>query len=210
MKRSVTIISKDNRFARMLAIELSSVGVEVISDGATENKDPDAEKYTVIDLDTFEPDDILGKDMGIVIGISKRDKKDIKDKYIDCSFFFKRPFITSELLQIFANTDRREIHKPKSSYPHKKLHYLTVDKKEKTAVWGDMKIPLSENEYMVLALLCESRGRLVERERIYSILGAEDGNMGDVYICHLRRKIDNKLGLKLIYTLRGKGYMLKN
>ena len=34
--------------------------------------------------------------------------------------------------------------------------------------------------------------------------------MGDVYICHLRRKIDNKLGLKLIYTIRGKGYMLKN
>ena len=50
----------------------------------------------------------------------------------------------------------------------------------------------------------------VLREEIDAILSVDDGNMSDVYICHLRRKLDNKLGLKLIYTIRGKGYMLKN
>jgi DNA-binding response OmpR family regulator len=69
---------------------------------------------------------------------------------------------------------------------------------------------LSDNEYKVLSVLCENRGEAVPREEICSLLGVTDGNMGDVYICHLRRKIDNKLGLKLIYTVRGKGYMLKN
>ena len=81
---------------------------------------------------------------------------------------------------------------------------------DKAAIWGDRIIPLSDNEYKVLSLLCENRREVVERERIYAELGAEDGNMGDVYICHLRRKLDNKLGIKLIYTIRGKGYMLKN
>jgi two-component system copper resistance phosphate regulon response regulator CusR len=73
-------------------------------------------------------------------------------------------------------------------------------------VWGGV----WKNEYKVLSVLCENRGETVDRDRIYSILGAEEGNMGDVYICHLRKKIDNPLGIKLIYTVRGKGYMLKN
>jgi DNA-binding response OmpR family regulator len=73
-----------------------------------------------------------------------------------------------------------------------------------------MRIPLSDNECKVLSTLCQNRGEIVEREKIYALLGADEGNMGDVYICHLRRKIDNKLGLKLIYTVRGKGYILKN
>jgi len=58
--------------------------------------------------------------------------------------------------------------------------------------------------------LYQNRGETVNRETIDMLLGADDSNMGDVYICHLRRKIDNKLGLKLIYTIRGKGYTLKN
>jgi DNA-binding response OmpR family regulator len=81
---------------------------------------------------------------------------------------------------------------------------------DKSAVWGDVRISLSDYEYKVLSLLCDNRCEVVEREQISALLGVDDGNMGDVYICHLRRKIDNKLGIKLIYTIRGRGYMLKN
>ena len=103
---------------------------------------------------------------------------------------------------------------PERNYPKKetfkKPNCLTVLELDKAAVWGNQVIPLSDNEYKILSLLCDNRYKIVERERIYAALGAEYGNMGDVYICHLRKKIDNKLGLKLIYTIRGKGYMLKN
>ena len=119
----------------------------------------------------------------------------------------RRPFFISDFLGAFGQTDGISVRSTPSS---KKRYLLTVDEKAKVALWGDMRIPLSDNECKVLATLCESRGELVARETIYALLGAEDGNMGDVYICHLRRKIDNKLGLKLIYTVRGKGYMLKN
>ena len=87
---------------------------------------------------------------------------------------------------------------------------LTVDQNSKNAIWGDEVIPLSDNEYKVLTLLYQNRGETVNRETIDMLLGADGSNMGDVYVCHLRKKIDNKLGLKLIYTIRGKGYTLKN
>ncbi len=210
MSKSAAIFTKDNRFARMLDIELSSIGVNVLSEDEKEQYS-NSELYTIIDLDSYNISDITDiENSGTIIGFSKREKKEIKDRDVNCSFFFKRPFLTSELLQIFASADDSKAHKSKTAHSHKKLHYLSVDKNERLALWGDLKIPLSENEYRVLTLLCENRGKLVKRERLYSLLGAEDGNMGDVYICHLRRKIDNKLGLKLIYTVRGKGYILKN
>ena len=86
---------------------------------------------------------------------------------------------------------------------------LVVDKESMTALYGEMKFPLSEYEYKTLSILCEKRGEVVTREEIAKILNFDSGNMGDVYICHLRKKIDNNLGLKLITTVRGKGYMLK-
>ena len=118
----------------------------------------------------------------------------------------------SDFLSVFDGIETSVISPKRSTgkVKYNKPHFLTVNEVANEAIWGDVKIPLSENEYKVLSLLCENRGEPVEREKIYLLLGAEDGNMGDVYICHLRRKIDNKLGLKLIYTIRGKGYMLKN
>ena len=86
---------------------------------------------------------------------------------------------------------------------------LICDKESMTALYGEMKFPLSEYEYKTLSLLCDKRGEVVTREEIAAVLNFDSGNMGDVYICHLRKKIDNNLGLKLITTVRGKGYTLK-
>ena len=67
---------------------------------------------------------------------------------------------------------------------------LTVDQNSKNAIWGDEVIPLSDNEYKVLTLLYQNRGETVNRETIDMLLGADDSNMGDVYVCHLRKKIE--------------------
>lgn len=68
---------------------------------------------------------------------------------------------------------------------------------------------LSDYEMRVLKLLCERSGTAVSREELMSILGAEDGNMCDVYICRLRKKLELGGERKVIYTVRGKGYMTK-
>ena len=62
-------------------------------------------------------------------------------------------------------------------------------------------------DVLAAVLQLRFRGELLERN--YDVIGAGQGNMGDVYICFLRKKIEGKLGLKLIYTVRGTGYVLK-
>lgn len=75
-----------------------------------------------------------------------------------------------------------------------------------TIVVNNQYVKLSRHEMALLQELCDSDGEIVSRERIMALLGAGDGNISDVYICHLRRKLDGPLGRKLIITERGKGY----
>lgn len=206
MKKYVKIISNDAKFSRMLSIELSERGIETVSEAKSV---ADEEKlFIVADLDTCSLEELNNApEKATVIGYTREYPSEISEKCKKCSSVFVRPFYVSDFLEVFGESAMVE---SKRSSPAKKRHFLTVDQEAKVALWGDMRIPLSDNECKVLAALCESRGEIVEREKIYALLGAEEGNMGDVYICHLRRKIDNKLGLKLIYTVRGKGYILKN
>ena len=210
MSKIAKVISNDARFARMLEISLNSIGIEV-ADNSTELGEAEL-SYVIADLDASGENELLEySQSAVLIGFSRKDRKEILDKASLCEEFFRRPFLMRDFLSIF------EISKPiipERSYTKKetakKPNCLNVLELDKAAVWGNQVIPLSENEYKILSLLCDNRYKIVERERIYAVLGAEDGNMGDVYICHLRKKIDNMLGLKLIYTIRGKGYMLKN
>ncbi len=211
MSNFAKIISHDTRFAKMLSLELSHVGVDSFELDGNFN---DSDKYfLVVDLDgdfDIEADKLTRN--CVLIGFTKKEQTPDNGQPASCATVFRRPFLMSEFLAVFNGEKvSSSSHKRNNGrVKHGKPNFLTVSNSATEALWGDIKIPLSENEYKVLSLLCKNRGETVEREKIYSLLGAEDGNMGDVYICHLRRKIDNKLGLKLIYTIRGKGYMLKN
>jgi DNA-binding response OmpR family regulator len=211
MKKYAKIISNDSRFSRMLTLRLSDIGVDVLDELSLDV--PDSRNFFIADLDSCSEKELeCYFNKTTVIGFSNSYEDELEGKIAFCHHFYHRPFLISDFLDVFE-ADVEPIpkqRKPKQNPQTKNLNYLTVDNSTKAALWGNMRIPLSENEYKLLSVLCENRGETVSREEIYSILGAEDGNMGDVYICHLRRKIDNKLGLKLIYTIRGKGYMLKN
>jgi hypothetical protein len=192
----------------MLSLELEDICV--ITDELIEN---DCDRFTVVDLDFCTAEELKSyAESSTLIGFAKSESEIPENKSKLCLVVLKRPFYISDFLSLFGDYEKNKLYKEKKSNRSvtQKPHFLTVDKNSSSALWGEQKISLSEYEYKVLSLLCENRGEVVEREKIYSLLGAEDGNMGDVYICHLRRKIDNKLGLKLIYTIRGKGYMLKN
>ena len=210
MKKVARIISSDARFVRMLTLELIELGITVVSDFTDE---PDTFCYTIADLDICEQDTLREmSESSHLIGFSQKQEDEIVDRKSICATFLHRPFPMSEFVSVFGITEKprqTEIHEKLRQTP-KAANRLSLDHREKSAKYGDVQISLSECEYLVLSALFENRGELVPRERIYALLGAEDGNIGDVYICHLRRKIDNKFGVKMIYTVRGKGYMLKN
>ncbi len=75
-----------------------------------------------------------------------------------------------------------------------------------TVVVNNHYVKLSNQEMTLLKELCRANGEIVTKERIREIFGADDGNISEVYVCHIRRKLDYRLGKKLIYTERGRGY----
>ncbi len=207
-----TIITDDKRFERMLTLELSSRGVEIVH-GVEINKSEmkKGKLFSIADLDFCRADEVaeLARESD-VIGFSRSYKNELGSAAELCKAFMHRPFLTEKLISILF--DGVEVHKKRENAPlkMKKHSYLTVDEVERCAVFGNERIMLTDCEYRVLSLLCEKRGEAVGREEISDLLGTRDSNNCDVYICMLRRKIDNRLGLKLISTVRGKGYMISN
>ncbi|MBE6578076.1 MAG: winged helix-turn-helix transcriptional regulator [Ruminococcaceae bacterium] len=81
--------------------------------------------------------------------------------------------------------------------------YVTGDR---TFLINGTRVGLSKNEAEILVSLCRARGETVLRESIMELLGASEGNISDVYICLLRKKLETKFNRRLIFTHRNKGY----
>ena len=72
---------------------------------------------------------------------------------------------------------------------------------------GDKTVPLTPAEWEIFKYLYDHRGEAVPRDTRAPLLGG-GGNSVDVYICHLRTKIEKPLGRRMIHTVRGIGYRL--
>ena len=90
---------------------------------------------------------------------------------------------------------------------------LTVDVKSREVKRGETRIDLSAREYSILEALIRNAGTVITREKIESSVWNYDyeggTNVIDVYIRYLRKKIDDGFEKKLIHTVRGAGYILK-
>lgn len=82
------------------------------------------------------------------------------------------------------------------------------DNRENTVRYSDRYVQLSDCEMAVLQRLCKSCGEPVSREELNSLLGAQKGNIADVYICRLRKKLESEEGKRLIFTVRSRGYKI--
>ncbi|MBD2753523.1 response regulator [Spirosoma validum] len=90
---------------------------------------------------------------------------------------------------------------------------LELDLNEKIARRGDKRIDLTAKEFGLLEYLMRNRGRVVSRvdiaEKVWDIHFDTGTNVIDVYVNFLRKKIDKDFPHKLIHTVIGMGYMLK-
>ena len=91
---------------------------------------------------------------------------------------------------------------------------LEVDTAAHTAKRGGKTISLSSKEFALLEYLIRNAGIVLSREKIENHIWNFDyeggTNVVDVYISYLRRKIDGDSDVKLIHTVRGSGYVLRN
>ena len=89
-----------------------------------------------------------------------------------------------------------------------KLELFLSDTEKKTVTVRDKIISLTDGEWRVLNCLAEKGDTPVSREELSLLFGAEKGNISDVYICRLRKKLEEPAGIKIINTVREKGYAL--
>jgi len=94
-----------------------------------------------------------------------------------------------------------------------KVADLELDLNEKVARRSQQTIDLTAREFALLEYLMRNRGRVVSRvdiaEKVWDIHFDTGTNTIDVYINFLRKKIDKDFDTKLIHTVVGMGYILK-
>ena len=121
-----------------------------------------------------------------------------------------KPFDFDELLARIRSMTRK-----RSSHTSSVLTVgdLTLDTGSHTARRGDRVIDLSAREYAILEYLCMNPGIVLSREKIENHIWNYDysggTNVVDVYISYLRKKIDGGCDKKLIRTVWGAGWMIK-
>ena len=91
---------------------------------------------------------------------------------------------------------------------------LTLDTGTRRVKRGGAEIALSAREYALLEYLMHNKGIVLSREKIENHVWNFDyeggTNVVDVYIRYLRKKIDDGHERKLIHTVRGMGYVLRD
>ena len=91
---------------------------------------------------------------------------------------------------------------------------LSLDTDKKTAFRDGREIALTAKEYAILEYLLHNKGIVLSREKILHHIWNYDyegsSNIIDVYIRTLRKKVDAGYDQKIIQTVRGIGYVIKD
>lgn len=135
----------------------------------------------------------------------------IKGLDLGADDYLVKPFEFPELLARIRTLLRRT---EQASTPDVlKVADLELDPGRHRAFRGDQRIDLTTKEFALLHLLMRRSGEVLSRTQIISLVWDMnfdcDTNVVEVSIRRLRAKIDDPFDKKLIYTLRGVGYVLE-
>lgn len=125
--------------------------------------------------------------------------------------YLTKPFSFNELLARIEALTRRQFTTERSEIMV--LNTLHYDPYKKIVTRNDEKIILQPKELMLLEFLFMNKNRLVSRtqilEHVWDYQFDPQTNVVDVLVCRLRSKIDRINEIKLLHTIRGMGYVLK-
>lgn len=147
-----------------------------------------------------------------VILLTAKDTISDKIKGLDTGAddYLTKPFEFNELLARIRSLLRRKGDIKEAVIRIGDMEINTASREVKRA---GRAIPLSTKEYTILEYLSYKKNTVVTRtdltEHIYDESFDTDSNIIDVYINYLRNKIDSGFKNKLIHTIRGAGYILK-
>jgi two-component system copper resistance phosphate regulon response regulator CusR len=217
----VLLVEDEKRIADFLQRGLDSNGYSVdhAIDGQTALEKVHEVDYDLVILDLMLPDmdglSVLEKIRNRkvsppVLILSARGGVDdrVKGLELGADDYLVKPFAFVELLARVRALLRRGLPTPEKLT----IADLVMDCARRRVTRGGEPVDLAPKEYAILEYLLRNRGRPLSRTMIVEhVWDMEyDGltNIVDVYIRHLRSKIDDRYPVKLIQTIRGIGYML--
>ena len=125
--------------------------------------------------------------------------------------YLVKPFAVEELLARIRVLLRKPAETPKTCY---QVADLEVHMDTRKVLRGEQEVKLSGKEFALLRYMIQNAGIVLSRDRLEEHLWNFDyaggSNVIDVYIRYLRKKIDEGHEPKLIHTVRGAGYVLKD
>jgi two-component system copper resistance phosphate regulon response regulator CusR len=217
----ILIIEDEKRIQDFLSRGLESAGyaVDAAGDGNTGVEMVHATEYDLIILDLNLPDidglQVLQKIRNRkvsppVLILSARDAVDdrVKGLELGADDYLVKPFAFVELLARVRALLRRGQPTPERL----QVGDLQLDCIRRKVTRSNENIELAPKEFSILEYMMRNRGRPLSRTMIVEHVWDMDydglTNIVDVYIRHLRSKIDDRFPTKMIHTVRGIGYML--
>ncbi len=229
MAENILLIEDEEKMARMVELELTHEGyvVDKAFDGISGLTKAEDEDYDLILLDIMLPGltgtEVLRrlrkiKDTPVIL-LTARDSTVDKVTGLDqgADDYITKPFVIEELLARIRANLRKNIkaetegnNSPASTLTAGKL---SLDDEKHLVTYDNNEIELTLKEYELLKCLLENKGRVLTRDsllnKVWGYDYAGETNAVDVYVRYLRSKIDEEYDIKLINTVRGVGYQIK-
>lgn len=225
MAERILLVEDEEKLARMVELELKYEGYEV-------EKAPDGRRglelalsgaFDLVLLDIMLPQlsgmevlRRLRKDSQVpVIMLTARDSVVDKVSGLDSGAddYVTKPFAIEELLARIRAALRSKNGQGGQAIPLSAGPLVMDVERHQVTVRGQA-VELTKKEFDLLHHLLDNKGRVLSREALLDAVWGFDfvgeTNSVDVYIRFLRSKLDDAFGLKLIHTVRGVGYVIKD
>lgn len=201
---SAVLVSGDDELERMISLLLKTERIEITVAPRADILHP--ANIVILDLDRQS---IPEKRFRGLIGISSNPDDLSEETKNACTTLFSRPFSFESLIEnvidVFENEGRYSIEGQNIS----NNSAFELYEHERLAVRGGRTVSLTPTETAILALLLSRRGETVSRKEIAELVGGDSSGKSTVFLCTLRKKLEEKLEISPIATVRGVGYTIK-
>ncbi|MGE4484499.1 MAG: response regulator transcription factor [Oscillospiraceae bacterium] len=224
MSAKILLIEDEEKLARFVELELCYEGYSVVKafSGRTGCELALSEQFDLVLLDIMLPElngmEVLRRirrsSSVPVIMLTARDGVTDKVSGLDLGAddYVTKPFAIEELLARIRAALRKGAAKQESEILS--ALRLQLDPKRHDVTVDGQTIDLTKREFDLLHYLLKNKGLVLSREALlenvwdYEFDGGT--NAVDVYVRFLRGKIDDVFGFRLIHTVRGVGYVIKD